>query len=251
MSITGLTSSLTLDSPLLVREHEAAERPRNGAVETAIQHIRELIRSGNPRTGARLPSERDLAKICGVGRPAVREAVKALSIMGLLETRRGSGSYVTAQTAAAADWPARIILDDSNLPLLHLWEVRQMFEPKAAALAASRATDGQLRRMESHLAAQQASLTLEVIEREDLLFHAAIIDASGNPVLRHLATGVQAIQKLSLRRTARTTPDLQRVVDQHRRIFDCIRLGQPELAETAMAEHLRTAGLDIVSEAAR
>jgi GntR family transcriptional regulator, transcriptional repressor for pyruvate dehydrogenase complex len=198
--------------------------------------------------GARLPSERELAKQFGIGRPALREAVRALSIMGLLETRRGSGTYVASPLVDVSEWPAHIMLDASNFPLLELLEVRQMFEPKAAGLAASRARASQLARIESHLRAQEASPSREVLEREDSLFHQAIIDAAGNRVLRELASTMQPMLTMSRGLTARTTPDIPKIIRQHRTIFEAIIAGQSELAEAAMAQHLRTVGLDIISE---
>ncbi|MGH9628381.1 MAG: FadR/GntR family transcriptional regulator [Bryobacteraceae bacterium] len=233
------------------RSRKSESELHKGAVEMAILRIGEMIREGNLDVGARLQSERDLAKRFGIGRPALREAARALSIMGVLETRRGSGSYVVSRLADIPDWPARIMLDDSSIPLLQLLEVRQIFEPKAAALAASRATDGQLQRIESHLLTQESSPTRQVLEREDLLFHQAIIEAAGNPVLGDLAAGMRTMLRLSRKLTARTTPDIPKIIRQHRTIFEAVSLGQSELAEAAMAQHLRAVGLDIISEVAR
>jgi len=216
----------------------------------AILRIGELIRLGNLNAGARLPSERDLAKLFGFGRPAIREAVRALSIMAVLETRRGSGSYVVSPVAEGSDWPSRILLNESNFPLLQLLEVRQMFEPKAAALAASRATDHQLRMIESYVREQEASPTRPILERSDLLFHTAIIDAAGNPVLVELANSMQTMLTTSRKLTARTTPDVPKIIRQHRTIFEAISFGHSELAEAAMAQHLRSVGLDIISKTA-
>jgi GntR family transcriptional repressor for pyruvate dehydrogenase complex len=228
---------------------EDSSLPRVGALERAIVRLRELIWESNLDLGAKLPSERELAKRFGIGRPTLREAIRALSIMGVLETRRGSGTYVTSPLTDLFEWPARILLDESNVPLIELLEVRRMFEPKAAGLAASRANASQLRRIESHLKAQEASPRREVLEREDLLFHQAIIDAAGNPVLRELASTLQPMLTMSRKLTARTTPDIPKIIRQHRIIYEAISVGQSELAEAAMTQHLRTVGLDIISEA--
>ena len=174
--------------------------------------------------------------------------MQALSIMGVLEARRGSGTYVASPLADVSEWPAHIMLDASNFPLLELLEVRQMFEPKAAGLAASRASGSQLAGIESHLRVQEASPTREVLEREDSLYHQAIIDAAGNRVLRELASTMQPLLTMSRKLTARTTPDIPKIIRQHRTIFEAISVGQSELAEAAMTRHLRTVGLDIISE---
>jgi DNA-binding FadR family transcriptional regulator len=256
MGLTGLATSpvLCADSTYETDGHARAEPvsadAARGAVEMAVLRIGELIRARNLNVGARLPSERDLAKMFGVGRPAIREAVRALCIMGVVETRRGSGSYVVSPVAEGPDWPARIQLNESNFPLLQLLEVRQMFEPKAASLAASRATDAQLRRLEVCIREQEASPTRDVLERSDLQFHTAIIEAAGNPVLVELANSMYGMLATSRRLTARTTPDILKIIRQHRTIFEAISLGHSELAEAAMSTHLRTVGLDIISETA-
>ena len=220
-----------------------------GALERAIVGVRELIGEGNLDLGSKLPSERELAKRLGIGRPALREAIRALSVIGVLETRRGSGTYVAALRTDLFAWTARILLDESNVPMIELLEVRRMFEPEAASLAASRASASQLGRIESHLKAQEASPTREVLGREDLLFHQAIIDAAGNPVLKELVSTLQPMLTMSCKLTARTTPDIPKIIRQHRIVYEAISVGQSELAEAAMTQHLRTVGLDIISEA--
>jgi GntR family transcriptional regulator, transcriptional repressor for pyruvate dehydrogenase complex len=217
-------------------------------VEKAILLIRDLIRDEGLSVGLRLPAERELAKQFRIGRPAVREAVRALGIMGILSTRRGSGTYVASLPGNLAEWPSRIVLDETNFPLLQLLEVRQMIEPKAAALAASRSTDGQLARMEMHLRNQKTTSSLECFELDDVLFHEAISEAAGNLVLTNLFLSLRPMLVTSRKLTARTTPDLPKIIHQHQTIFEAIRLGQPSLAEEAMSQHLRTTGLDIIAK---
>lgn len=91
-----------------------------------VEQLRSLLQSGDFPPGSKLPPERALAVKLGVGRPALREAIKALSILDLLESRRGAGTFVKAQTGLSA-WPSRPDLDGTNFELLDLLEVRKMF----------------------------------------------------------------------------------------------------------------------------
>ncbi|MGB6728705.1 MAG: GntR family transcriptional regulator, partial [Terracidiphilus sp.] len=87
-----------------------------------------------------LPTERALAEKLGVGRPAIRESIKALTILDVLESRRGDGTYLKSLDGLRSGWPAKVELGAREFSMLDLLEVRKMFEPKAAKLAATRAT---------------------------------------------------------------------------------------------------------------
>src|SRR5215471_20450125 len=95
--------------------------------------------------GAKLPLERVLAAELKVGRPAVREAIKALSILEVLESRQGDGTYVKSLAGLYDDWPAAVEFSEKDLNMMEVLEVRKILEPKAAALAAARASEHQLR----------------------------------------------------------------------------------------------------------
>src|SRR6478752_482170 len=108
--------------------------------------IAESIREGAYQPGHRLPSERDLAVAYKVSRPTVREAMIALEIRGLVESRHGSGIYITEHP------PAQIGADDLDIGAFELTEARRLFEGEAAALAATTITDEQLAELETIIA---------------------------------------------------------------------------------------------------
>jgi GntR family transcriptional repressor for pyruvate dehydrogenase complex len=213
-----------------------------------LEHLREMISKDKMPPNAKIPSERTLAMELGVGRQAVREAIKALQALDVIEKRHGDGTYVKSLAGLSGGWPAKVELIREDFDPIELLEVRQMFEPRAAALAASRKDDKQLHRMERELLEQERRPDdRNALVRHDYLFHEAIINAAGNQVLHVVHRGLAPSLVRSRKLTAQSTPDTRKVIHQHRTIYEAIRLGQADLAEQAMREHLQTAALDLLS----
>jgi GntR family transcriptional repressor for pyruvate dehydrogenase complex len=207
-----------------------------------------MVSNGKMPPETKMPSERMLAMELGVGRQAVREAIKALQVLDVIEKRHGDGTYVKSLAGLAGGWPSKVELIREDFDPLQLLEVRQMFEPKAATLAASRRNKKQLERIERELLEQEKRPDdRTALVRHDYLFHEAIINAAGNAVLHAVHRGLAPSLVRSRKLTAQSTPDTRKIIQQHRTIYEAIRLGQGDLAEQAMREHLQTAGLDLLS----
>jgi GntR family transcriptional repressor for pyruvate dehydrogenase complex len=103
-----------------------------------LEHLQEMISNGKMPPETKIPSERMLAMELGVGRQAVREAIKALQVLDVIEKRHGDGTYVKSLAGLSGGWPSKVDLIREDFDPIQLLEVRQMFEPKAATLAASR-----------------------------------------------------------------------------------------------------------------
>ena len=156
------------------------ERIRKGSlVETAIESLRNAIEKGDWSVGDRLPVESELSDSLGVSRNTVREAVRVLVHVGMLETRQGDGTYVRA-TRDAGETLRRI----ARTQLADQLEVRIMLETEAAKLAATRRTDRDLQQMTKALDARaKAGQNLQARIRHDEAFHHALVAASQNPAL--------------------------------------------------------------------
>lgn len=221
-----------------------------GSGHDLLARIRGFIEVEGLMPGMRLPAERNLAVRLQVSRPAIRETLKALSMLGVVETKRSDGTYIKSLEALPLAVAARPI--EVNYDLVELLEVRRMIEPRAAALAAARASDRQLAEIEKLLRIQEASLDdIHMLVEHDYLFHEAILRAAGNRVLFGLVRALAGPLRESRSITARTTPDVPSIIRQHRTIFNAIRTGQSELAEQAMIEHLQRTGIDLISEKKR
>jgi DNA-binding FadR family transcriptional regulator len=135
--------------------------------------------------------------------------------------------------------------------MLDLLEVRKMIEPKAAKLAASRATEAHLRRIEAqHIKVQEAK-DWDAVSEHDLLLHTAIIEAAGNPILRELNSALTRLLHMSRRITGARAPDRTQMQDSHTKIVDAILKGDGDEAEEAMLDHLHRVGLDLISDRKR
>lgn len=231
--------------------HTDAERPAvRQRYEQIADHLIAKIRRGTLRPGSRLPSERDLAQELGVGRPSVREALGALAVRGLLETRPGAGSYLATDAlerlAGAAEAVAGLDLDADAGPIAVL-EARGIFEPAIAALAAARGTV--VPELEALLESMATTCDPTNPEQRqawndsDRAFHRQIAVATANPVLLAMADQLFALtdqplwQQLrddSIAVPGRTTLQLA----EHRLIAAAIADGNPDAARRHAADHL-------------
>jgi GntR family transcriptional repressor for pyruvate dehydrogenase complex len=232
-----------------------AKKPRSKvAVDTqmpglALKLLRQYIKDMKLEPGMRLPAERELADMFSVGRPALREAIQALSVLEVLVSRRGSGTYVRSLANLEGGWPANPQLDEMDFDLIELLEVRKIIEPQAAGLAAGRATPEELRDIKDHLVKLIENVDIiSVREQQDFLFHDAVVRASGNRILRALFDSLTPILVKSRKVTGPSHHDSARIVQQHTAIYEAIRIGNADLAQEGMRRHLLGVGIDLISK---
>jgi GntR family transcriptional repressor for pyruvate dehydrogenase complex len=221
-----------------VRHERFAER-----VYDSLFHA---VMTGRLAPGARLPSEVELAARFQVSRPVVRQALDRLRSDRLVESIRGSGTYVRAQPATMPVVPlARSTADLSHIA--HGLELRLVLEPECAYFAAMRRKPRDLARMEEMLEGfENANRHGDVAHHFDYGFHEAIAQASANPrlaqVLKSLEYDVSHAVNL-WRHLARMQPwrRTQDALDEHRNIFALIRMQDAEGARRAMRAHVENA----------
>ena len=197
------------------------------------------ISNGALKPGDKLPAERERAKQLGVGRTTVREGLKLMTLCGLLEARRGDGTYVrqefTSFISQHIEWPVLLSAADVDM----IVEVREGLEVKAARLAAERATPEELER----IAVFRQLLEIEGrdIQREtdlDLEFHHAIADASHNELLSRLMLSLHNILRQYITLSNEMTDRLETTIAEHQAVYAAIAARDPTAAEQAMMEHL-------------
>ena len=217
------------------------------APSEVLDQLRQFIESKNMQPGERLPSERTLAQEFRVGRPSVREAIKALQILDVLDSRHGDGTYIKSRVGLAGGWPSQVDLDERNIDLIELLEVRKMIEPAAAALSAARRNEKHLGAMEAEVVAQEKRPDdRENLIRHDYLFHEVILQSAGNRVLQDVGRFLAPLLSRSRKLSGWRTPDPHVAIHQHRIILEAIRRRDPDIAEQAMRTHLQTVGLDLI-----
>ena len=220
----------------------------NEATEVITQ-LRSFVKSGGYRAGDRLPSERELATKLGVGRPALREAIKALGVLDVLESRRGAGTFLKSTQALDGAWPERVELRPATYSLLELLEVRKMFEPRAAWFAAARGTQKELREIQdARKALEEHDDDWRQVVTYDFELHSAIVRAARNRILEQINDMLAPIMIKSRQTTSRSMSNRNKMHSDHERIIDAIFRGHSDEAENAMMEHLQTVGLDLITE---
>src|SRR5205809_3986555 len=167
------------------RGRRPARPPR--VTEGAIDKIRERIVSGAWGPGDRLPKESELAAQLGLSRNSLREAVRALSQLRVLEVRQGDGTYVSSLEPDLLLESTRFVshlLADRTV--IEVFEVRRLLEPAAAALASVRMDEKEHATLRRELDRVLAATNVEQLVEADAAFHATVAQASGNSVLSSL-----------------------------------------------------------------
>ncbi len=206
-----------------------------------LEQIRGLIRTGVLKPGQRLPSERALCERFGVGRGHVREALRKLEFYGIVKTRPQSGTVVERIGVKALDGLIENVLGiEGETDYVTLYEVRNMLEIQAAALAAERATPSLIAAIaEADDAHGEAIAGGASGMDEDALFHLRVAEASGN-ILLHTLISILAPDIIKISETSGTCREgrAEDARGEHRRILDAIRAGNSGAAADAMADHI-------------
>ena len=212
---------------------------RQSAVAQSINQVREMLASGALKPGQQLPAERALASLLGVSRPTVREAIRALSFMGVVETRLGSGTYVSAHSGEAVGDMLSFVIHASHDTLTDLVEVRLHLEVAAAEIAARMIANAALDSLTRLLEDGKRSLRdASTFARLDLEFHRQVAKAAGNEVLARLLLSVSALGLQRRVSTARSI-NLRRVsLDEHIQILAALRRRDPVAAREEMRSHM-------------
>jgi GntR family transcriptional repressor for pyruvate dehydrogenase complex len=212
---------------------------RTDSVTQLAEDLERRILAGELAPGDQLPSERDLSTQLGVSRSVVREALGRLTSLGLIQSVHGSGTRVTAPSARPVTVGIQRLLTRPGVDLQDLADVRLPLETAIAALAARRRTADHLRRMaETQKVLGNPRATLEEHVQADLVFHAALSDATGNALFGAVLAPIQELLIESRRRTlGRYGAALAH--EHHARILDAVTRQDPAAAEAAMRDHLR------------
>ncbi|MCS3843147.1 FadR/GntR family transcriptional regulator [Microbacterium sp. AK031] len=211
-----------------------------GAMETALHGLRALIADGDLRPGDRLPSEGELCERLGVSRGPLREAIRTLAALGVIDTRHGSGSYVSE--LHAADLIKGLGLTVGLLPLdsiIELYELRRALEAHAASLAAARVDVETIERLDALLDRLEAVTDDDELSELDHEFHSAIADIAGNDALAMLLDVLRARSRAYRIFTTDDAAQIKLLSDAgHRSILRGLEARDPVAASAAAAGHV-------------
>ncbi|WP_233515454.1 FadR/GntR family transcriptional regulator [Marinitenerispora sediminis] len=218
----------------------AAETGRTSVTQRAIERIKAMIAEGALRPGQRLPTERELSAELGLSRSSMREAIRALTTLGVLEARHGAGVYVTALRPADLLETFGVLAEISRgETLVEVLQVRRMLEPAATALAAARVDDERLARIGALLADLTDGGSLERAVAADLAFHQAIVETTGNATLAAVNAGLSSHTFRSRVWRGHQRAGLTgRLREDHERIYRALAARDPAAAQAAATVHV-------------
>jgi DNA-binding FadR family transcriptional regulator len=224
------SSRLEFDDPIV----------RSSVAEQVAQRILGLVKAGSLKPGDQLPPERELAASLRVSRPSVREAIRGLTILGVIRTRQGGGAYVSKLDANVLLEPLHFFISLEETNIRELYDARMLIESNVASRAAENITPQQMARLEEILADQATHLDNPARFREsDSAFHDVIWNSCANVFLTRIGKSLNVIG-LEFRRMASETPGvLAQSHKDHLRIVETLKAADAAAAAAAASAHMR------------
>ncbi|MEV0624355.1 FadR/GntR family transcriptional regulator [Nonomuraea wenchangensis] len=208
--------------------------------DAAIDKIKQMIVSGELAPGDRLPKEADLAERLGLSRNSLREAVRALSLINVLDVRQGDGTYVTSLEPGLLLDTLSFVLDlHRDDTVLQFFEVRRILEPAATAMAAELMKDDEIDELRIILESLPERPTIEELVANDLRFHQRIAQGSGNSVLCSFIESLSGpTNRARVWRGLTQEGALQKTREQHTAIYEAIAARQADIARSWATVHV-------------
>jgi GntR family transcriptional repressor for pyruvate dehydrogenase complex len=208
--------------------------------DEAIEKIKAMITSGALRAGDRLPKEADLAAALGLSRNSLREAVRALALVNILDVRRGDGTYVTSLEPHILLEALNFIVDfHRDDTVLEFLQVRRILEPAATAMAAERISPEEVKGLQALLDSLGSNPDPEELVEKDMEFHRRIVVSAGNSVLASLLESMSGpMTRARVWRGITQTGTLTRTFAEHRAILDALTARDPEAARAWATVHI-------------
>ena len=217
-----------------------------------VEQVKRIIFEGGLQPGDRLPTEKELAEQLQVSRPTLREALTVLEAIGLIEVRPREGSIVKSLVPQSIQDPIQDMIDVDPMKVLDLFEVRKKIDSEGAAMAAQRATEAELKRiqgyaltLEDRVEEMKSILELEPGKLYQKTFF-AIADATHNSVYAHFMKSIWTLLEGAIpysRRKLYDVPNIsERLLKQYREIVDAVIQRKPAQARKAVIRHVDFVG---------
>lgn len=216
--------------------------PAGTPVSGVAGRLLERLTDGTLEPGTRLPPERRLAESLGVGRSAVREALAALEILGIVDVRPGSGTYLRGSASELLPQTLSWGLMIGSRSTDQLMELRAGLESFTARLAAERVDEARLERLRTTIETMREGLEdVEAFVAADSSFHALLGEAAGNPVVTDLLTVTRQLLRVYNDRAVHEGEDMRTALDEHSEILAALEAHDGDRAASAMIAHMASA----------
>ncbi|MCM3566948.1 FadR/GntR family transcriptional regulator [Neobacillus mesonae] len=217
--------------------------------EEILEQMKELLVSGHLTVGQRIPSEIELSETLGVSRSSLREALRVLDVLGIIEAKTGDGTFIKEAKMENIGNIMTLVALSKELETSDLYEVRIILESYAASLAAERRSNEDLAIAKKYLLKADNGSTGEEGSLLDHLFHSSVIKASKNNVLvmlMDMISGLLSEQIKSTRTLFSSSAELMELIQkQHWEIYDAIEQQKPLEAQKKVFDHLNNAKIII------
>jgi GntR family transcriptional repressor for pyruvate dehydrogenase complex len=212
---------------------------RSRVSDEVANQIKTLISEGKLKPGDRLPPERELIKQFGVSRPSLREALNSLMAMGFLEVKQAKRTYIKSVASERMEDPLSLLIKTDTQKIFDLIEVRKAMEAWGASQAAQRATEEDVKRLESIIEEMEKAIEEgRDWDKEDADFHLAIAQATHNMVQIHIMSTMYDLLRESVAKLFTDKVKMKKLFQQHDRILNAIKNHSPEKARERTLEHL-------------
>lgn len=206
--------------------------------EMVMEQIKDIVKKGELKSGDKLPSERDLSEKLEVSRASVREALKSLQMLGLIEAKHGEGNFITANFENNLLEPLSIVFLLIGSKSKDVFELRKIIEPETASLAAKNITKEQLIELKEIMDKLSDTSDEEKSVSLDKKFHYKIAQASGNPLIATIMFSVSSLIEKNIEKSKVHTINRNLVKKQHEEIYKAIEKNNSEQASNAVKKHL-------------
>jgi GntR family transcriptional repressor for pyruvate dehydrogenase complex len=211
---------------------------RTRVSDEIIDQIKSLISEGILKPGDRLPPERELVKKFGVSRPSLREALNSLAAMRFLEVKT-KRTFVKSVTSERIQDPLSLLIKTDTQKIFDLIEVRKAIEVWSAFHAAQRATEEDIKRLESIIKEMKKGFGEgRSWEKQDADFHLALAQTTHNTIQTHIMFTIYDLLRESVARVFTDQAKIKKLLHQHYRIFNAIKNHSPDKARERTLEHL-------------
>ena len=212
---------------------------KNTVWEQIAAKLLAMLKEKQLRPGDKLPPERELAAMMQVSRPSLREALRALSMMNVLEIRQGAGTFVSSLEPELLVEHLDFVLSLDDSTFVKLFEARKILEVGIVALAAARISEEELAELEAGLTRSQETRDDPIsFLQADVELHKNITQAAQNPILSRIIDSISKLSFASRRRTVEISGIREQTIEDHRAIVAALRAHDPEGAQQAMLRHL-------------
>ncbi len=221
--------------------------PVKRVTESIIEQLEDSILSGELKVGEKLPSEQELATQAGVGRRAIREALKALEMKGLISVRKGSGAFVIRNDfdnyIETLSRNVKAYLHVNRASLAHILQYREILGGSVISMLAARPDEGTIARIEATLDQQERALEKKspsLYTKAHIDYHLAIIDSLENPIVSMMYIEIIRLLEPYMKRSGSDLGIMRQSIAEHREILEAIKANDTQRAHKAFHVHLES-----------